>query len=996
MLASFVRAVVARGGWRFGFHVLAAAVACEVFAQVPDKVDPSVLSKFTWSPPPGEAVRVEITRDTRISSYPGEEELNFGQASQVKFKSNQEFSLFDFDPKPFQGKIVVGATLHLRAAGDERLYRTTVSSIASPWTEGTGGGSGPEPGASSFHWRSHPNVPWGGDGDLTAVVFGANGSTWGMTEASPPDKDGWQVIPIDTAVIAARIAGLSEGLLVFDDVGSEWTKEGNDWKTRPFPNRMFFSREAGKAKAPFLTLYVKGVDHDPPEEPSVTLDMRTIDGLPVLVCSPSSKAEEGAPLAGYRLRVGEKERWFSAKGTSFGGRPQSSTSDPIRLAIPSDLIPTRGKSFSASLEAIDGAGNSSPAATIEIPLPAHPAPPRLELAEPPAANAAATGPRLARAEISVVDVLDKMHPIHGALEPRQPASYWTLNHLWDASKKQISLRGGRNEFVHFQVLLRVDETRSLNPTKVEFQWNDDEARINVAARTNPPMEFFRLRHVETQKFGAMPDPLIPLTDKFSIPAADEKIAGQRVAAIVGEVFIPHDAPVGVRRGLLRLISGQERLDLKVELEVWNFTLPDYLSFLPEMNCYDLPQNERDYYRLAHRHRTFVNRVPYSQNGEVAAGCAPHSNGVKLDFADWDRRFGPLLDGRAFKDLPRGNVPVDGFYLPLHENWPSKINDSYNGSYWADEGFTAKYRERFVDVSRQFTAHLATQKWNDTLFHVFLNNKNNFKERGWSRGSSPWLLDEPSHWQDYWALKFFGEAWRDGHLAGELLLSGKQMPANILYRCDISRPQWQRDGLDDTLGYNVVAGGPFLQYRQMVRDRAERFNQIVVVYGTANHPDASNVQGAAWCVDAWRLGADGVLPWQTVGTNEAWQNAEETSLFYPGEPLKLEGPMPSIRLKSYLRGQQDVEYLTMWLLQNKGLTRDQLGQQVAELLKLRGQREGTSFTGAEDAGRIAYTGLTPQALWQLRTAVGQKLHQAKPEPKRRLVTWPRGPVATIAQ
>ena len=41
-----------------------------------------------------------------------------------------------------------------------------------------------------------------------------------------------------------------------------------------------------------------------------------------------------------------------------------------------------------------------------------------------------------------------------------------------------------------------------------------------------------------------------------------------------------------------------------------------------MNCYGLPENERDYYRLAHRHRTVLNRLPYNQNGQMQDGCAP--------------------------------------------------------------------------------------------------------------------------------------------------------------------------------------------------------------------------------------------------------------------------------------------------------------------------------------------------------------------------------------
>ncbi len=133
--------------------------------------------------------------------------------------------------------------------------------------------------------------------------------------------------------------------------------------------------------------------------------------------------------------------------------------------------------------------------------------------------------------------------------------------------------------------------------------------------------------------------------------------------------------------------GGEKLALGVSLRVWDFTLPDHLSFLPEMNCYGLPENERDFYRLAHRHRTFLNRLPYNQNGAMQEGCAPKWDGKTLDWSAWDRRFGPLLDGSAFADLPRKGVPVDGFYLPLHENWPTPIEGNYNGDYWADRAFT---------------------------------------------------------------------------------------------------------------------------------------------------------------------------------------------------------------------------------------------------------------------------------------------------------------------
>ena len=62
------------------------------------------------------------------------------------------------------------------------------------------------------------------------------------------------------------------------------------------------------------------------------------------------------------------------------------------------------------------------------------------------------------------------------------------------------------------------------------------------------------------------------------------------------------------------------------------------------------------------------------------------------------------------------------------------------------------------------------------------------------------------------------------------------------------------------------------------------------------------------LDAWTLGVDGVLPWQTVGSGDSWKTADDLSLFYPARGT--DGPLPSVRLKAFRRGQQDVEYLTL--------------------------------------------------------------------------------------
>ena len=316
--------------------------------------------------------------------------------------------------------------------------------------------------------------------------------------------------------------------------------------------------------------------------------------------------------------------------------------------------------------------------------------------------------------------------------------------------------------------------------------------------------------------------------------------------------------------------------------------------------------------------------------------------------------------------------VDGFYLPLHENWPTSIEGNYNGDYWADRAFTPSYRKAFVEASRQFAGHLHAKKWADTLFQGFLNNKVDFKAKGWRRGSSPWLLDEPANTQDFWALRYFGSAFHEG-------INQATGPAKLGFRADISRPQWQRDILDGLLDYNVV-GGAMRAYPRIVLDRKESEGQVVVEYGSSNAIEDSNTQAVGWCIDAWTLGTDGVLPWQTIGRAESWTTADELALFYPsrngGEPS------PSIRLKAYRRGQQDVEYLTM-LAQYGREPRWAVARHAREQLRLEGERR---TAGGEDAGQIRFARLRPQDEWALRVRVGEALSALHPQPKRKLVDF----------
>lgn len=917
--------------------------------------------------PPGEALRLPVTRDLWLSSVASEADANLGGAARLKFKSYQELSLLDIDPTALKGRRILAATLHLRQDGKERLHRVSVGSVGAEWVEGTSGRYAAQAGSSSFNRRRHPDDLWAGPGsDLCSVIHGQGGTLWRMADAFPPDARGWQKVAVDPLVVAARVAGISHGFVVFDDTGSEWTRDGERLTFHPFPNRFFHSRESGPASAPYLNVWLGERDDQPPAAPAeLHGEAAELPAGEVLLSWRTPADVGGAGTIGFRVEVEGKPvpRYLIPVAGKAGDRVTMHLRDPGLAG---------GARVRVGITAVDAAGNAGAPLSGTVTV-SDRGVPTLPGKVPQRVAKAAPLPRLGDAEVAVLDELDKVHPVRGELIPPQPEGYPGANHLWDAASRTIRLHAARNEIVAFQVLLR-GAVQDVRPT------------LRFTGEVAPRVRIGRYHHVKTGH-GPLPDAIVPLAGGLDVPTAAEGIDGQKSASLHVELIVPHQAVAGSHKATLQLRAGDASLDLPIELTVWDFTLPDRLSFLPEMNGYGLPADERGYYRVGHLHRTVVNIVPYSQRGEVTPGWGPTLNGRTLDWTAFDRRFGPYLDGSAFADLPRAGVPLECFYLPVHENWPAPMEGNYNGDYWADRAFPPTYRAATVEAARAISAHVDARKWTHTRFQFFLNNKNNFKARGWSRGSSPWLLDEPAHFQDFWALRYYGQAIHEG-------IAQASPAARLLYRADISRPMWQRDSLDGLLDYNVVSSA-MRPYHRLVSDRQRRTGELMLEYGGSNAVEASNLQPAAWCVDAWAMGCDGVVPWLTIGTAGAWATGEETCLLYPPRRGEKE-PTPSIRLKSYLRGQQDVEYLTLWS-QLKGEPRWAAGAAVRRDLRLSGRREGTGFVGGEDAGRVSYAGLRPADLWQLRLRLGQALSAARPAPRKQLVplTTPRRDPSRLA-
>jgi hypothetical protein len=940
------------------------ACAAEPAGKTPD---PTRSIETTW-PPKGEPVKLPVTKDDWVSSMRGERDGNNGGASQLKLKGEQEMSIIDIDPAPLKGKIITGALLHMRSSSPkEPVLRLTVSSFASPWVEGTSSGYKPQEGSSCWNYAQYSEtpgkaVPWTFHGStFQDAGFGLSDTIWKFADATPPDKQGWQAVAVDPDVVAARAAGLSYGFGLWDDVGSEWSYKDGKFKFIQHPNRFIYSREQSNG-APWLEVWWDGTDTVAPDAVSdegFKVEVKDFPAGQALVTWITPADKGGTKTLGFDVtyKAGETTkpvpRYLIPMAAKAG--------EPVLMHI-QDLPFKAGEQIELSITPVDAAGNQGKALVKKITVSANPPVFAIEPAEIKPFEPSANLPTVGGVKVAILDLIDKVEGKTGKMIPEHPAGYKGGNHLWSADKRIIRLQAARNEFVGFQVNL--EGKTAAAGLKVAFP---EEAGLRS--------KVYRLDYVKTGD-GNMPDAAVVLAGTVPIPnKADPQAADQTNASLLAEIYVPHSAKVGEAKGTLTVTAGGQSLEIPIELTIWDFTLPNKLSFVPEMNAYSTVGPDAAglaYYRLAHEHRTCINRLPYTWSGE--AQLAPKWDGKKLDFGEWDKQYAPILSGTAFAGLPRKGEPVDSFYLPFNESWPVSIWDNYTKSYWPEDAFTPQYREGMQKAYAQFAKHLNDHKWHDTEFQFYLNNKVYYKAEGsgWRNSAAPWIFDEPVNTQDFWALRWYGLLWHQA-------VDPVRGDARTWYRCDISRTEFGRNILWDVMDVVYFGGSDEQKVREKHDEQVLSVPTYFCEYGGANDPGTSNIAPVTWCLLAWTRGAIGVLPWQTIGTQGAWSRGESTCLFYPAQG----GPAASIRLKAFRRGQQDVEYLTLL-----GDVYNQPQYAVAGGLK-----QAIDLTGRvikrseEDAGIIRFERVDPTSLWQTRYRVGKMVSAKKPEYKRAIVTHP---------
>jgi hypothetical protein len=900
-------------------------------------------------PPPGTPVKLPINRDLWMSNVGAESLGNNGGASRLKLKGQQEFSLIDVDTASLKGRIVTGALLHLHCASPkDPALRVSVSTVASPWQEGTGQSYAQVTGASCFAQAELGKRDWAYPGStFMDVAWGRGHTIWKFADATPQDQDGWQTVAVDPDVVAARVAGLSDGFALYDDVGSIWSLTDGTFTFKNFPNRFFASREQNNA-APYMEVWIAGENKTPPAPVTeITVDAESVPAGEAIVRWKTPVASGGAKTLGFNVRYQNLDvpRYL----VPMAGKPGQEVVMWLK-----DISFQPGESVELSIAAVDAAGNASQPFVKKIQVSSRPRVMGFAASEIKPFAASTNLPQVAGLKIAIVDMLDVINGRTGKLTPAHNEDYKGGNHLYSAEKKLVRLQAARNESVAFQVNL----DGKADAVELALKMNDTELQ--------PKIGYF------DYVAGGIPDAVMPLKGAIAIPAKDDPEAAENNnGSFLCEIYVPHKIKPGLSTGTLTISAGGQKSELAVALTVWDFTLPDKLSFLPEMNAYGtaMPTGAGlAYYRVAHEHRTVLNRLYYGWKGSVS--LAPAFKDGAFEWKDFDEITAGLFDGSAFKDLPRAGEPVDVFYLPVNENWPLGIFDHYTKAYWPEQALSPKYRAGLQQAFAGFASHINQKGWHDTIFEFFLNNKVYFKKANdFKSCSAPWIFDEPVNTQDFWALRYYGMLF---HLGADPVRGA----AKMWFRCDFSRSHYARNTMWGVLDMEVMGGADTQKVRMKQDERVLSGKNYFSEYGGSAAPGVNNAMGEAWCLAAWCHGSAGVLPWQTIGTKKAWAAGEDTSLFYACADGAV---VPSVRLKAFTRGEQDVEYLT-WLEDVYDQPHWAVANGVRQAVNLGGKVVKTS---SDDAGIMKFDKVDPAGLWDLRTRVAAMVSAKKPAYKRSL-------------
>jgi hypothetical protein len=490
------------------------------------------------------------------------------------------------------------------------------------------------------------------------------------------------------------------------------------------------------------------------------------------------------------------------------------------------------------------------------------------------------------------------------------------NSAWDGHKIQIF--GARNEIIAFQLIVEAgqDGINQLTVSLPELAEQGSKARIKYAAPAadptiyvDRPISIFSVNYmnVETASHaewvyqpgtptapkdptGWKPVQLIPENARSGRGGFPIKIVGGQTQAIWIEVYTNRDLPAGIYRGNVTVNADGRKQAIPIELELFDFTLPDqnsmqamayYESLQPRL--YQGRDLDAEYHRFAHRQRIELvnaydlNKVKEAQGrfdgSDFTKARGYEGPGVSVGNQIIPRTFyGP---GKNFDDRESAWREADSWMTFLKQNFPTAITFVY----LPDEPGRSEYK-----YIRQLADNIHSNPGPGRTLPTFVTKRYVKELDGaidiWDTGPLGYDIqranEERAQGHKYWIYNGGRPA------AGAIVIDAPATdPRATIWACF-------KHGVDN---YFYWHGVHWQHNSQKVGERRQNIWANPITFDNRGQPNKP-------VEDQGYINGDGVLIYP----------GEEK--LHPEEDRGIAGPVATVQLANFRRGLQDHQYLTL--------------------------------------------------------------------------------------
>ena len=520
-----------------------------------------------------DATRLRSVANAWISDgAPHERDTSCGKGDRFKLKSIQEMAAVRFDASLALGREVLKARLFLKPDGPVALHYLRVSTINQDWKQGQGiKPYGPGDGAT-FRFADHATQHfWAWPGSEFCDVIMGSGNSLVSWEKCVERDGGWFSVELAPDLIYAMAVNNTDGLALM---------EGGSIKLH---NNFFNSAQATG------------------QEPYIQVEY----GAPLVVspARPIAKAEpapERSHMGAGALKLTiEPDRDVFCWRVTLNGKPVERwrVKHPAKQGATQfyleDLAPSQPQNI--EITAVSAGGQTSPSTQITSSSSmALSNPMELGTLKPPSGGM--TPPEVAgRLNVWAFPAVVKLSPEKPEAMFNEESSTTMIqncNSVWNG--KEISLCGCKGEYVAYQLCIEnigVEPLRGIKVTPRILQ-GPEGASIGGAE-----IELFKNWYAQNKNKQWQPAYCVPLKPGATLQIPDAKRVGtagfekQQNQSLYVDIYIDKNSKAGDYAGSIEVqADGAELITLPVTLTVFDFSLPDKLSFWPELNTYNSPGN----------------------------------------------------------------------------------------------------------------------------------------------------------------------------------------------------------------------------------------------------------------------------------------------------------------------------------------------------------------------------------------------------------------------